>query len=159
MFKRISLIALALTLALVMVVAPAGAKKKADKPAKAYWYATTKKYFESDFALHVSVDKANRIDYIRADGGCTFYKSIYYPAGIIPLKVSKKNKIKVDTTVTQYSPKDKVQTTIIVKIDGKFKDGKWKGTYTLSDPSSECTAAQKAKHKFTAKKRAKQVGG
>lgn len=51
-------------------------------------------------------------------------------------------------------------TTVTIKISGKFvSSSKLKGSYTVSDTSGECTAAQMATHKFTAKSRYKQTGG
>jgi hypothetical protein len=156
MLKRFSILACAVALALVLIVAPAGAKKKASsKPAKAYWYATKKAYMTADFTAHVSVQKSNELDFLRVDGGCAFYRG----AAIAGATKLKNNKLTVDTTINGYSPKDKVSTVISIKIDAKFKDGKFKGTYTISDPSSECTAAQKVKHSFSAKKRVKQTAG
>jgi hypothetical protein len=156
MFKRISIFACALALAAMMVAAPAGAKKASSKPAKAYWYSTKKDFVKGDFYTHVSTAKSNTLDFLGVNAGCTFYKSYPLPNGA---KLDSKNKLKVDTTIDGYSNKDKVSTVITIKIDAKFKDGKFKGTYTISDPSSECTAAQKAEHHFTAKKRVKQTGG
>ena len=156
MLKRFAVVVLSAVLAAVMLVAPAVAKSASDKPAKAYWYSPDKKYYASDFALHVSPSSSNQLDYLRADGGCDFYRQNYLTK--LPVKL-KNNKFSYSETINAFSTKDQVQTQITVKVDAKFTNGKFKGKYTMSDPSSECTAEQKAEHKFTAKKRVKQTGG
>ncbi|MFY9264123.1 MAG: hypothetical protein WAO61_01655 [Solirubrobacterales bacterium] len=159
MFKRFSLLSLCAAVAVAFAVAPADAKKPPVKPKKAYWYSTGRVPTTSAFAAHVGVSSNKYFDYLKATGGCSFYRALNPISGQTKIK-GKSKKFSVDTTATLYSPKLKAQTTVTIKIDGKFKtSNKITGKYTVSDTSGECTAAQMAEHNFSAKARFKQTGG
>jgi hypothetical protein len=154
MLKRLAMLAAFAMLAIAFGVAPVGANNSV-KVKKSYWYATCKAVTSCDFAAHVGPN-GKQLDFLRATGGCRFYATLPLT---LPVKV-KGAKFAVNQQQNVYSNVAAANTTVTIKISGKFtSSSKIKGSYTVSDTSGECTAAQMATHKFTAKARYKQTGG
>ena len=155
-FKQLTMTFALGLVAAVMFVEPAGAGS--PSPAKAFWYADNEDLNSATVLMHVSAQKSNQIDFLRADAGCAFYDEAVF-SDDLPVKLNSKGKFSVNASDQVYSSKDQMSATVTLKMNGRFSGGKFIGKYTISDDSTECTAAQKKQHSYTAKKRTKESGG